>query len=69
MNKSTAASLIAGIDGRLGPLQALSAAAVIFAGLVIEGIRFQKIVAEGEKKRLFWKIIMLLQLVLERRLI
>ncbi len=53
--------VIAGIDeaGR-GPLAGpVVAAAVIFpAGLVIEGIRdSKKIVAESEKKRLFWKIV------------
>ena len=53
--------IIAGIDeaGR-GPLAGpVVAAAVIFpAGLVIEGIRdSKKIVAESEKKRLFWKIV------------
>lgn len=53
--------IIAGIDeaGR-GPLAGpVVAAAVIFpAGLVIEGIRdSKKIVAESEKKSLFWKIV------------
>ncbi len=54
-------SVIAGIDeaGR-GPLAGpvVAAAVILPEGLIIEGIRdSKKIVAEGEKKDLFWKIV------------